>query len=267
MKTRMISFLIIAALAGGCNVAILEVDTTPPFAPRGIYTQTGDDLVILSWSPNPEPDLAVYRVYVSDAYDGVYQYIGQTSTETFYDNGAANGVTVYYAVTAVDHSGNESEFSHDVAYDTPRPEGYGIVLPNYRRVPSRSGYDFSTYSVGPFDDQYTDIFFEHTDGVYYLDVWMDTDIQDVGYTSSLYDIGYAPSGGWSPTKDAVLIVGHTYVVRTWDNHFAKLRVRSLSDANVVFDWAYQLQEGNARLKSPAGRDSLRAGAGFTGRSE
>jgi len=267
MKTYILGILIVAAFAGGCKSRIVDVDTDPPYAPRGIYTETGDEMVILTWIANPEPDLAAYRVYWSDAYDGAYAFLGQTTTESYIDYGAPNGVTVYYAVTAVDRSGNESELSHDVAYDTPRPEGHGVVLPNYRYDPNRSGYDFSTYTVGPFDDQYTDIFFEHTGGIYYLNVWMDTDIQDVGYTESLYDVGYAPSAGWSPTKDAMLIAGHTYVVRTWDNHYAKVRVRSLSDASVTFDWAYQLQAGNTRLKGVAVRGPLRAGTGFDARSE
>jgi hypothetical protein len=267
MKTHAMVILIIAALVGGCKTSVVEVDTTPPFAPRGIFTDTGDDLVILTWVPNSEPDLAAYRVYASDAYDGVYTFLGQTATETYYDDGAPNGVTVYYAVTALDRSGNESELSHDVAYDTPRPEGFGVILPNFQYVPSGSGYDFSTYSVGPYNDQYTDIFFEHTGGIFYLNVWMDTEIQDVGYTESLYDIGYAPTGGWSPTKDVRLIPGHTYVVKTWDNHYAKVRVRTLSDASMTFDWAYQLQAGNTRLKSPAQRGALQAGSGFAGRSE
>jgi len=267
MKLQSLIFLITVALVGGCKTTILEVDTIPPFAPRGIYTETGDDFVILSWFENSEPDMASYRVYVSDTYDGMYEFIGETTTESFNDYGASNGVTVYYAVTAVDRSGNESDLSHDVAYDTPRPEGFGVLLPNYQYNPSRSGYDFSTYSMGPYNDQFTDIFFEHTGGIFYLDVWIDTDIQDVGYTVSLYDVGYAPSGGWSPTKDARLILGHTYIVKTWDNHYAKVRIRSLSDASITFDWAYQLQQGNTRLKATAQRGPLRAGAGFTERSK
>ncbi len=267
MKTHILMMVILAALAGGCKTTVTEVDTTPPFAPRGIYTETGDELVLLSWVPNSEPDLAGYRVYWSDAYDGVYEFLGQTSTESYSDYGAPNGVTVYYAVTALDRSGNESELSHDIVYDTPRPEGFGVVLPNYLYNPSGSGYDFSTYTTGPYNDQYTDIFYEHSGGVYYLNVWMDTDIQDVGYTESLYEVGYAPSGGWSPTKDVRLIAGHTYVVKTWDNHYAKVRARTFSDGSLTFDWAYQLQSGNRRLKSAAQRGPLQAGPGVTGRSE
>ncbi len=267
MNAKLLSILVAAVLAGGCKTTVLEVDRMPPFAPRGIYTETGDGVILISWLRNQEPDVAGYKVYVSNAYDGVYTVIGQTSSLSFPDYDAQNGITAYYAVTAFDGSGNESILSTDVAYDTPRPEGFGVALPNFHYDPARAGYDFSTYSVGPFDDQYTDIFFEFLSGTYYLNVWDDTEIQDMGYTESLTAVQYAPTGGWSPTRDVRLILGHTYVVRTWDNHYAKVRVRSLSDTRVIFDWAYQLQPGNTRLKQAVDRGPLRPGAGFASRAE
>lgn len=265
MKNLIAMMMMAGIFVAGCKTTILEPDYTAPFAPRGIYTETGDDVVRISWIPNSESDLAGYKIYVSDSYDGVYTLIGHTSAEHFEDYGARNGNTFYYAVTAIDYSGNESELSYDVAYDTPRPEGYGVALPDFRQDPDRAGYDFSTYSVGPFDDQYTDIFFEYFSGNFYLDVWDDTEIQDMGYTESLSDIGYAPTAGWSPTKDARLIAGHTYVVRTWDYHYAKVRVKSFSTTRLVFDWAYQLQQGNVRLKQSAERGTLVAGEGVLSR--
>ncbi len=44
------------------------------------------------------------------------------------------------------------------------------------------------------------------------------------------------------------IVGHTYVFWTWDNHFAKIRISSITPDRMVFDWAYQLVEGEIMLK-------------------
>src|SRR5439155_1027532 len=140
------------------------------------------------------------------------------------------------AVTAFDDNGNESSLSKDLAYDTPRPEGYNVILKDYRSSPNLAGYDFSTFSVGPYDDKYTDVYFEYYNGEYYLDVWTDSDIQDMGYTTSLSDIGAAPTSGWSPTRDSRVITGHTYVVWTWDNHFAKIRINAVSAARVDFDW-------------------------------
>jgi hypothetical protein len=261
----MISLLGVAVLFTGCHENIFLPDITPPAIPQGLRTETGDDFVELFWVKNTESDLAGYKIYVSSAYNGKYEFIGMSETPYFLDRGGVNGKTYYYAVTSFDVNGNESELSTDVAYDTPRPEGYDVFLRNYRSVPGYAGYDFSTYSVGQYNDQYTDVFFEYYNGVYYLNVWTDSDIQDVGYTESLYDVGYAPVAGWSPTKDVTIIPGHTYVIWTWDNHFAKLRVSNVSATGITFDWAYQLQEGNPRLKPVTERQSLTSGSGVEGR--
>ena len=84
-----------------------------------------------------------------------------------------------------------------------------------------------------------------------MDVYTDTDIQDMGLTSSIVDVSTAPASGWSATHDVVLAVGHTYVVWTHDDHYAKFRVSTLSPNRVVFDWAYQLQQSNPMLKRQA----------------
>jgi hypothetical protein len=81
-----------------------------------------------------------------------------------------------------------------------------------------------------------------------MDVWDDTDIQDMGYTTGLDDILIAPADGWSPTKDVRLIKGHTYIVWTWDDHYAKFRVYDITADHVILDWAYQLVAKNPNLK-------------------
>ena len=73
----------------------------------------------------------------------------------------------------------------------------------------------------------------------------------MGQTNDIYDIPFAPTSGWSTTKDAIATVGHTYVIWTWDNHFAKFRISNITNDRVVFDWAYQLVEGETQLKPSA----------------
>ena len=92
------------------------------------------------------------------------------------------------------------------------------------------------------------MFDKNNNGNAYLFVHEDSDIQDMGRTDDIYDIPYAPSSGWASTKDAIAIVGHTYVVWTWDNHYAKVRVKEISGSRIVFDWAFQLVEGEKQLK-------------------
>lgn len=246
MKTTYL-LIIVSALLMGCKENF-EIDTTPPAPPQRVRVLALDNAVEISWVRNTEPDLAGYKIWVSDKYDGKYSYIATATRNSFVDNGAKNGVRHYYAVTAFDYADNESDLSADVVYATPRPEGYGTRIDDYRVFPNSAGYDFSTYSVGRYNDNFTDVFFENYNGRYYLDVWNDTDIQDMGYSSSLDDILYAPAAGWSPSKSAEAIVGHTYVIWTADDHYAKMRVKEITASRITFDWAYQLVAKDPQLK-------------------
>ncbi|MEW6510089.1 MAG: hypothetical protein AB1428_03940 [Bacteroidota bacterium] len=250
MKTSIIIVVIAAAALSGCHRGLFEPDITPPSPPTGLRTATGDNFIELFWNENRESDVAGYNVYVSSSYNGRYELIGSTGEAYFNDVNAVNGNTYYYAVTAYDFDGNESGLSKDVAYDIPRPEGYGVILNDFRTAPGYAGYDFSRYVVVPFDDQTSDMWYEYYDGEYYMDVRTDTDIQDMGPTNSILEVGTAPSSGWSPTHDVRLLAGHTYVVWTYDDHYAKFRVSAMSPGRVTFDWAYQLQKSNPLLKRP-----------------
>ncbi len=241
--------LIVASLGlTGCQHNPFSPDYVPPTPPTGLRTLTGDNFIELFWKANREPDLAGYNIFVSSSYDGRYQLIGSTREPYFKDDGARNGNTYYYAVTAYDYDGNESDLSRDIAYDIPRPEGYNVTVTDYRSVPANAGYDFSDYSIVSYNSQNADMYYEYYSGDYYMNVRTDSDIQDMGPTGSLLDISQAPSKGWSPTHDVLLSPGHTYVVWTWDDHYAKFRVVSMSPGRLVFDWAYQLQPSNPLLK-------------------
>lgn len=230
----------------GCEEHPYFFDDQPPAPPTGIETVTGDNRVDVFWNTVSDRDVAGYNVYFSYSYDGEYTLIGSTESDYFIDYDAVNGETYYYAVTAYDYNGNESDLSHDVIYDTPRPEGFNQVIFNYNEFPFKAGYDFSTYTVGDYEevtDNYSsDIFFENTEGKFYLNVWDDSDIQDAGKTNDIYDISVAPLEGWAPDWSVPAIAGHTYVIRTWDNHYAKLRVNRILNDRVAFDWAYQTSE-------------------------
>jgi hypothetical protein len=228
----------------------------PPAAPVNVYTITGDNRVDIYWDANREHDVAGYNVYYSYSYNGKYTLIGHTTGTHYIDYGARNGVTYYYAITTYNYSGLESDLSKDVIYDTPRPEGFNQSIFDYNTSPSNSGYEFSAYLILPYNDKNTDFFFEKdaNSGQYYLNVWSDSDIQDMGTTSSIYDIDYAPTSGWVPlvsgdnVKYTRAIAGHTYVIWTFDDHYAKVRITSISGTRMVFDWAYQTVAGNKELK-------------------
>lgn len=253
MKTKILITVILAAITlTSCSTDYSERRSYPPSAPTGLYAMNGDERVDLFWNHNRESSVTGYNVYYSFSYDGKYTLIGSTKNNYFVDSDARNGDRYYYAVAAYDNNGRESDLSIEVVYATPRPEGFNQTIFDYRKFPNNSGYRFSNYSVLPYDDLNTDIFFENYNGTFYLNVWDDTDIQDMGKTIDIYDIEFAPLNGWSTTKDEIAKVGHTYVVWTWNNHFAKIRVKNITNERVVFDWAYQLVEGERQLKN--GRD-------------
>jgi hypothetical protein len=77
---------------------------------------------------------------------------------------------------------------------------------------------------------------------------VDTDIQDMGYTADLDEIGYATDQGYSELGWCEVILHHTYLIWTDDNHFAKVRVTSIAADQIFFDWAYQVDPGNMELK-------------------
>jgi len=269
MKMRKFFFRLILLsgwilVLGGCadEVYIVRPDHTPPSRPKGLYSVTADEAVYLFWEENDEDDFREYRVYRREEGDDYYHRIGITKIAEYVDQNVENGVTYFYAVTARDKNGNESDFS-DVVFDTPRPEGWGWSLYDRFYKPSRSGFDFSEPAILYWDDYEADIYLEYDDDLesFFLCVANDqTDIQDFGYTDKLDDVDYSPEKGWSYVGWVEVIPGHSYIIWTADNHFAKLRVKKITgDLKIDFDWAYQVDPGNPELapRPPHGKDYLR----------
>jgi hypothetical protein len=225
-------------------------DTEAPNIPVGVCSVTGDQKVTLYWYPNTDNDLAGYNIYWSPEPEGPYEYMGCSKSAFYADREVENGLTYFYAVTAYDCSGNESELSEECVFDTPRPEGRGVRIWDANLYEFDSGYDFSTEYVQPWDESSTDIYCIYDDQVeafYMVAADRYTDIQDFGYMDDLDAIDYAPEDGWSQTGVVELIFGHGYIVWTDNNHFAKFRVTSIRDNYLKFDWAYQEDRGNPEL--------------------
>ncbi|RMG79567.1 MAG: hypothetical protein D6714_16185 [Bacteroidetes bacterium] len=102
----------------------LFVDTFPPAPPknlRGHIDSSG--IVTLYWSPNEEPDLWGYRVYVANAAD--HRFI-QISSEIIQDTTFTDSITlhtltenIYYRLTAVDRGFGHSDFSEMLTLKRP----------------------------------------------------------------------------------------------------------------------------------------------------
>ena len=242
--------LALVLVTAGCHDHEVGVrDLAPPAAPQALYSVTGDGQVTLHWVKNTEPDLAGYRVYRGPSYAGPYTPLATTGATTYVDATVTNGTTYYYAVSAYDYAGNESELSVENVNDTPRPAGTGLSLAANSSGPSAAaGYDFSATQVRLATDPQTDVYYDVVGGTRLMIARdLSTDIQDAGYVTTLDALDWAPPAGWSPTGTAELILGHGYYVATRDNHYAKFRVTSLGDAAVVVDWAYQVDPNNPQL--------------------
>ena len=263
---KVIPILLAAAALGiaGCNDnSSAPRDVTPPAAPRGLTSITGDGSVKLSWLANTEGDLAGYRVYESTCVSGPncpYNRIGATEATQFMATGLTNGVTRYFAVSAVDASGNESDLSYNDDPDTPRPAG-STTLNNFVNGTAGAGWDFAAFAKVDASDPSAEIFYGNDGRIAQMfatetlvqtvpdSLWIPTDIQDAGY-APLDSVNASPVGadaGWSPTGTVELIPGHNYIVWTWDDHYAKFHVTGISSTTVSFDWAYQTATGNPEL--------------------
>jgi len=256
MSKALFSLVAATLLVAGCrdDGPTRPRDVTPPAAPRAVRSVTGDGEVLLTWLANTENDVAGYRVYEAPCASGSscpYDRVGSTTGTQFVVHDLANGVTRYFAIAAYDDAGNESALSYDEVFDTPRPEGTGLMLDNFATTPATSGYDFSAFVVRSFDNTQTDIYFGSRNGVFLMIApFEDTEIQDAGYASSLDAVDFAPATGWSPSGTAELIVGHCYVVwMSQENRYAKFRVTDLTPSRVTVDWAYQTDTGNRELKA------------------
>ncbi len=259
LRNLALCFTVFVLVTSGCESdSTTGPDLTPPAPPRGLWSITGDGKVTLEWYENTEPDLAGYRIWYSYTDEGPYELMGETTSTVYVDYDVENSITYYYAVSAYDYEGNESDLNPELIFDTPRPEGRGVTLWSYRSNPNRSGLYFSEGSaVVPYDDIYADVYYDHdpdSEIGYIVAVNSDppTQMQDYGYTRSLEDVDWAPEAGWSNLGWAEAIQGHAYVIWTWDNHFAAMRITDVQGDHIVIDWSYQASEGNPELKGVPG---------------
>jgi len=251
---KMIGLAVLTLILAGCTetktIYVTGPDIEAPAAPRGVTSTTGDGQVWVDWYPNGESDLAGYKVWRNSIdLDSAYFLIATVSGTSFTDNNVNNGTTYFYAVSAYDDDGNESALSPNDAFDTPRPEGSNF-LQDFNLHPGTAGFNFSNSSPYgsrvAWDNLSADIYLEYVsvDGVYFINATnTGVDIQDMGYTDSFDDISYSPTSGWSAVGWVEAIAGHTYVVWTADDHYAKIRITSIGEpvnSGVSIDWGYQL---------------------------
>ena len=106
-------------------------------------------LVAITWNNNTESDLAGYRVYYGTMPGGYDYVLDARYNNQIYVSGLEEGLPYYFAVTAYDWSGNESDFSEEV--QTVIPYGQRPVLDILLELGLTVYdvlYEFSTYVPG-----------------------------------------------------------------------------------------------------------------------
>jgi hypothetical protein len=117
------------------RVEVIFFDTIPPTPPVIDNILAGDKTVDLTWFPNAEPDIAGYVLYYDTdtimPLNGIHTVYGEPSPinlgviTTRKVTGLFNDSTYYFAVSAIDVSGNESPLS---AFVSATPGGKFIAL-------------------------------------------------------------------------------------------------------------------------------------------
>lgn len=275
MATAILILPFVAGCSNDCSECPDPAGTNaPPFPPDGVFSITGDGEVEICWNANWEEDLAGYAIYKDDDNDGYYDHLADVNWDVtcYVDGPVNNGETVYYAVLAFDTANRESELSYEDVFDTPRPEGFGVVLSDYLgQNPDESGWDFETRTVKSWDNDTTDIYFgtltdqPTASDVSFIFTATGVDIQDYGYFE-LYDdfrvfVDWAPTSGWTNLGRVEAVEKHAYIVRTRSTsggvNYAKIWLNSVTNSQVTLDWAYQEVENNPELSPGAGGGASR----------
>jgi len=77
--------------------------------------------VELTWLPSTSPDIVAYRVYYGTESGNYPNSITCGDVTDVLVPSLSDGVTYYFAVTAIDAQNNESAYSPDIVYTAPAP--------------------------------------------------------------------------------------------------------------------------------------------------
>ncbi len=115
---RYSALLLALAAAAACQETLF---TSTPSTPDNLSYElepSGDPNrplgILLVWDDVPDANLASYRVYSRGSSSGSFGLRGETTSNSFHDNGVPH---LQYFVTAVDDNGNESDASNLITVD------------------------------------------------------------------------------------------------------------------------------------------------------
>ncbi len=94
-------------------VEVLAEDSFAPHPPEGLISVGAPGMIAISWDENSEEDLAGYRVWRREEREKEFRLLTpqKVKESSYTDTAVENDKVYYYAVTAVDNQGNESQMS------------------------------------------------------------------------------------------------------------------------------------------------------------
>lgn len=84
------------------------------FIPSSGWMQNSTHSVKLTWDPNPEPDLAGYKIYYGNGSRNYHNVINVGNVVIVQVDGLTENIKWYFAATAYDTAANESGYSNEV---------------------------------------------------------------------------------------------------------------------------------------------------------
>ncbi|HEV2292878.1 MAG TPA: carbohydrate-binding protein [Tepidisphaeraceae bacterium] len=186
------------SVSATANAAYGSSDTTPPAAPSGLTLTPSTGGILLDWADNTESDIAGYQVWRAASPSGPFTKLNDTllTNSTFNDTTAPGGQVSYYAVFALDQSGNPSAATNGQA---TRPTSDGPTQSPYLGSPFAIGATPVIIQAEDFDLGGQGIAYHDTDatsnrGGAYRDEGVD--IKPIAGTTNQYRISDAITGEW-----------------------------------------------------------------------
>lgn len=98
-----------------CIYEMYIIDNCAPMAPEGVKATGYDGYITIQWKEAKEDDIVAYKIYRKTAEGGYVCIDDNRKYLDFTDTNIPPEETRYYKIVAVDHVGNESNYSKEVS--------------------------------------------------------------------------------------------------------------------------------------------------------
>lgn len=226
-------YVVSAANPGGESSNSPEVAAKPvaaPAPPSGLTAQPGNGHVALNWTASA--GATSYNIKRATTTDGLYTTIATPVLDVSYtDQNVTNGLTYYYAITALNAGGESANSAEAIAAPSAPPgpvegleatAGNSVATITWSRTEGAASYNVqrATSNAGPFtlvaadltETTYTDSTVENGANFYY----MVTARNVGGEGASSAQVSALPVAPPSPVTEVLAAPGSGVVTLTWE---------------------------------------------------